>query len=257
MQESAFQQPLDAVRTRVRAIEEAGRRGAADSLPFGIEAIDGRLSSGGLAGAALHELTGASPSLNDDAAATLFAAGIAARLSVATRTVLWALARRDLFAPALAQAGLIPDRLICAECGRDEEVLAVVEEALRDGGLAAVVGEVGRVSMTATRRLQLAAEEGQTLALMLKRWRGRGQDPLAVPSTAMTRWRIGCVPSTPVFGSVARPRWKIELVRQRGGGPHHWIVEGSDAQGRLALAAEPANRPAAPDRGEGRQIAAA
>src|SRR3546814_2050625 len=77
-----------------------------------------------------------------------------------------------------------------------------MEEGLRHGGLAVVVGEVARVSMASTRRLQLAAEEGGTTALMLKRWRKNGEDPLAVPSAAMTRWRIACVPGAalPVEG---------------------------------------------------------
>src|SRR3546814_13374279 len=74
------------------------------------------------------------------------------------------------------QAGLPPDRVLYAEARSDEEVLAVMEEGLRHGGLAAVVGEVARVSMTSTRRLQLAAEEGGTTALMLKRWRKNGED---------------------------------------------------------------------------------
>ena len=37
-----------------------------------------------------------------------------------------------------------------------------MEEGLRHGGLAAMVGEAGRVAMASTRRLQLAAEEGGT-----------------------------------------------------------------------------------------------
>jgi protein ImuA len=246
---------LAALRAEVQAIESAGAKGARACLPFGIEAIDKKLAGGGLPVASLHEIAGASPKMTDDAAATLFIAGIAARLA---GPVLWALSRRDLFAPGLASAGLQPGRVIYAECGNDEDVLAVMEEGLRHGGLAAVVGEIGRaVAMAPTRRLQLAAEEGGTVALMLKRWRRSGGDPLGQPSAAMTRWRIGCVPSAelPVEG-VARPRWRIELARQRGGEPFDLIMEGNDAEGRLALPAGPRHRPAAPDRaGEGRQAA--
>jgi protein ImuA len=245
---------LAALRAQVRAIESTGAGAARECLPFGLDAIDLRLEGGGLATAALHEMTGARPGLGDDAAATLFAAGIAARR---TGTVLWALSRPDLFAPGLAQAGLPPDRIIYAECGRDEEVLAVMEEGLRHGGLAAVVGEVGRVSMASTRRLQLAAEEGGTTALMLKRWRRSAEDPLAAPSAAVTRWRIACVPSgqLPSEG-VGRPRWRIELARQRGGSPFHLIMEGNDAEGRLALPAEPRHRSPSADRGQGGRKAA-
>jgi protein ImuA len=242
---------LEDLRAEVRAIEASGRSRTAESLPFGIDEIDAKLPGGGLEIAALHELTGSSSSLNDDAAATLFAAGIVARTLTKEGQLLWVMRQRDLFAPALAQAGLPPGRIIYAECGRDEEALAVVEEGLRHGGLCAVVGEIGRASMTATRRLQLAAEDNATMALMLRRWRRGGEDPLAVPSAAASRWRIGCVPSfdLPTQG-IARPRWQIELVRQRGGQPHSWIMEGTDEAGRLALPAGPSHRPAAADRRE-------
>jgi protein ImuA len=254
---SALPPRLDALRAQVWAIESAGQAKRREFLPFGVGSIDRRLAGGaGLAVAALHEVTGARPGLSDDGAATLFVAGIAARRAGDSGTVLWALGRRDLFAPALAQVGLGPRRLIQAECGRDEDVLAVMEEGLRHGGIAAVVGEIGRVTMASTRRLQLAAEEGGTTALMLKRWRRNGEDPLALPSAAVTRWRIACAPSQslPAAG-VGRPRWRIELARQRGGEPCQWIMEGSDAEGRLALPAGPSHRSPAADRGDVRRAA--
>ena len=245
---------LAALRAEVRAIESSATAGPRECLPFGIEAIDSRLAGGGVATGALHEISGGRPGMNDEAAATLFIAGIAARLE---GMVLWALSRRDLFAPGLAMAGLGPDRIIYAECGNDEDVLAVMEEGLRHGGLAAVVGEIGRVMMASTRRLQLAAEEGGTTALMLKRWRRNGEDPLAFPSAAMTRWRILSVPSGPLdVSGVGRPRWRLDLVRQRGGEAFELIVEGSDAEGRLALPAAPAHRPVETDREQGRRQAA-
>lgn len=238
-----------AARAQVKAIEAALCLGKMESLPFGIPEVDEKVEGYGLAVSALHEAAGATHGINDDAAATLFAAGIAARRTGDCGTVLWVLTRRDLFAPALAQGGLPPDHMIYAECARDEEVLAVMEEGLKHGGFAAVVGEVGGAAMTATRRLQLAAEDRGTIALMLRRWQRSGRDPLATPSAAVTRWRIGCTPSEPLPASgIGRPRWKVELVRQRGGPPHEWILEGTDEAGCLALPAEPPHRSAAADR---------
>lgn len=237
---------LDALRAAVRAIAPETRVGA-ERIPFGLDAIDGRLAGGGIVASALHEITGATQSVADDAAATLFVAGIAARAG--DGMVLWVMSTPDLFAPALAQAGISPSRLIQVDARQDEDALAVIEEGLRHGGLAAVVGEVARVGMTATRRLQLAAEEGGTTALLLRRWRKPRQDPVAEPSAAVTRWRIACAPSTPLpVAGVGRPRWDVSLVRQRGGDPFNWLLEGCDAQGRVALPAEPRHRPAAPAR---------
>ena len=240
---------IAALRAAIGAIGQKGRADARASLPLGIEPIDRRLAGGGLAVGALHEIAGAAPGLGDDAAATLFAAALAARRALEGEgTMLWALARRDLFAPGLAQAGLAPERVLYAECRRDEEVLAVMEEGLRHGGLAAVVGEVGRCPMAATRRLQLAAEEGGTMALMLKRWRRSGDDPLGLPSAAVTRWRVASAPSEPLpVAGIGRPRWRLELARQRGGEPFQLIMEGPDHEGRLALPAEPQHRSPAAD----------
>ncbi len=244
---------LAALRAEVKAIESAGAAEGRDCLPFGIDAIDRRLAGGGLAVPGLHEMAGTRPGLGDDAAATLFIAGIAARLAMerAGGTILWVLSRRDLFAPGLAQAGLGPSRILYAECRNDEEVLAVMEEGLRHGGLAGVVGEIRRVAMASTRRLQLASEEGNTAALMLKRWRKSGEDPLLVPSAAVTRWRIACVPSEPLpVQGVGRARWRVELARQRAGESFELIMEGTDAEGRLAVPAEPRHRSPAADRGQ-------
>lgn len=247
---------LDTLRDEIRVIKAFGKKTSRNVLPFGIAEMDRRVGKGGLQQGALHDFAGGSRELADDAAATLFMAGIAARASSKGGMVLWAFRWRDLFAPALAQVGLSPHRLIQAECGRDEDVLTVMEEGLRHGGLAAVIGETNQVAMPSTRRLQLAAEESGTMAMMLRKGRKAGMDPLHHPSVAVTRWKIGCVPAAPLpVQGVGRPRWSIELVRQRGGEPCQWIMEGCDAEGRLALPAGPANRSAAADRGTGRQAA--
>ena len=243
---------IAALKAEIDAIERTGRAGSGAPLRLGIDEVDGRLASGGLA-IGLHEAASASPAAPDEAAATLFLAALAAcfsRRDEGRSQVLWALTRRDLFAPALALAGLGPDRVLYAECGNDEEALAVMEEGIRHGSLAAVVGEVGRALMPATRRLQLAAEEGGTAALLGRRWKKKEVDPLAVPAAALTRWRIGCASSAGLpfaqigpFEGIGRARWKVELVRQRGGPPHSWYLEAPDAEARLALSARSGDRP--------------
>src|ERR1019366_9291428 len=82
--------------------------------------------------------------------------------------VLWCVTQQDLFAPALAQAGLVPDRVIYAEAGDEKSVLVCFEEDLRHGGLGAVVAEVARLSMAASRRLQLAAEGSGTVGIAIR-----------------------------------------------------------------------------------------
>ena len=233
----------------LRAEVLAGQASRGPILPFDIASIDDRLADQGLDGHGLHEVAPASPALSDDAAATLFIAGLAARFAGTAGNVLWALSRFDLYAPGLDQAGLTPDRLLYAEAREEVEVLALVEDGLRSGSLGAVVGEVSRVSMTATRRLQLAATEGRTPMLLFRRWRRRAASPLDEPSSATTRWRIGSTASGAVgHPGVGRARWEMALVRQRNGNPFSLIVEACDDTGCLALPARARHRAAGADR---------
>ena len=233
------------LRDRIRQFDGRAARDRA-VLPFGISEIDDRLPGGGLALASLHEVCGGGNDAVEGAAAMLFAAGIAAR----TRgQVLWCLTRPDLFAPALAQAGLAPGRVIYVEAGDEKSLLLCFEEGLRHGGLGAVVAEVARLSMTASRRLQLAAEAGGTLGIALRRLpRGRSADVFALPSAAVTRWRVSLRPSVPLpVPGIGRARWLLQLVRCRAGEAADFDVEASDAEGRIALSSGLADRSPAAD----------
>lgn len=237
---------LEDLRARIARIEGTGARHGV--VPFGVGSLDSRLPGGGIAAGALHEVAGG-PELADDASATIFLAGILARIE---GPVLWCLRWRDLFAPALHLAGLHPDRVIHVEAGSDANVLLAMEECLRHPGIAGVVGEIGKYSTTASKRLQLAAEGSGVAAFVFRR---SSRTEQAVEGTAaVTRWRITAAPSEDLgVPSLGRPRWRVELERVRGGNPHAWIVEGCDAQGRIALPAALVDRPAAQ---EDRQVAA-
>ena len=226
-------------------------------LPFGVSDLDNRLNGGGLRAGALHEVAARTCSLVDDAAATLFLAGVAAREAQNMRApVLWASCRNDLYAPGLAQAGLCSANVIYAQPRDDAALLAVVEDAIRDGTPAAVVAEAAKVSMVATRRLQLVAAEADIPVLLLRRWRGRSQDPLGEPSAAWTRWRIASAPSQRLtVAGVGRARWSVELARQRTGESFSLIVEGCDETGCLAVPAALGHR-AAETAGPARHAAA-
>ncbi len=239
---------LQPLRDAIARLEVRDPARALAVLPFGVGEIDARLPGGGLARAALHEVAGGGADVVHGTAAALFAAGLLARVG---GPVLWCLTRPDLFAPALQQAGLHPDRVIYVEAGDDTAVLACAEEGLRHGALGGVVAEVARLPMTASRRLQLAAEEGGTLGLALRRWRRPAEaSDFGQPTAARTRWRVSALPSAPLpVPGVGRARWLVELVRARAGGSADFVLEACDEQGRLALPAELAHRPAAAQAG--------
>lgn len=241
MSSSRTSSALDALRAEVAQIE-AGERISYPALPFGMPAMDNALPGGGLALGALHEVAGGGVGVVDAAAAALFSAGIVARLD---GWVLWCLTTPDLFAPALAQAGLDPDRVIYVEAGSNDAVLACFEEGLRHGGLVAVVAEVARLPMTASRRLQLAAESTGTVGIAVRRWRRPAEAAdFGSPTAAVTRWRITAVPSGPLpVPGISRARWLVELMRVRAGESSEWIVEGCDEEGYLGVPADLGDRP--------------
>ncbi|WP_246702491.1 damage-inducible mutagenesis protein [Starkeya sp. ORNL1] len=224
---------LAELRERIAHLDGSGVR-VRPGLPFGVEAIDRHLPGGGLLRGALHEVSGAGEDFTYGAAAALFIAGVLARLD---GPVLWCLRRRDLFAPGLANAGLDPDRVIYAEAGDAKNVLLAMEEGLRHAPLAGVVGEIDRIGLTASRRLNLAAEESGVLAFALKRGWRHGDVEREEPSAAHTRWRVGAMPSRALeVPGLGRALWRLELTRCRNGEAAQWLVEACDEQGRIALA---------------------
>ncbi len=230
---AARDQVLADLRERITSIEGDCVK-KAGCLPFGVPDIDAVLPGGGLAHGALHEFAGGGSGTVDGAAAALFAAGIAARTK---GRIVWCLTRPDLFFPALAQAGLHPHRVIFVESDKEEDVAANMEEALSYGGLGAVVGEMVRLPMVVSRRLQLVAERSGTIALAVRRWRRQTEaNDFGQPTASTTRWRVSVLPSEelPVPG-IGRPRWFLELIRSRAGECAEFYVGACDDKGRIHI----------------------
>jgi protein ImuA len=253
---------LERLRARLARLDAVGRSGGA-VLALGLPGIDRALPGGGLARGCLHELCGAL----DRGAALGFAAALLGRLMAAGDHVVWIGPRDELFAPGLAELGLAPERLIMVRARAQGARLWALEEALRSPGLAAALAEVDRLSLTESRRLQLAAEAKGVSALLL-RPPGAG----GAPSAAATRWLIEAAPSTAMSntaisstatsgaatlgaGGAGRafgpPHWRVSLLRCRGGRTGSWRVawrpEGwHEIADPLPVAAEPGDRSAAP-----------
>jgi protein ImuA len=231
---------LERLRARLAQLEAVGWSGDS-ALPLGLPGVDRALPGGGLARGCLHELCGAP----DHGAALGFAAVLLARLMAAGGHVVWIGPRNELFGPGLAELGLAPARLIVVHVRPAAARLWALEQALRSPGLAAALAEVDRLSLTQSRRLQLAAEAKGVTALLL-RPAGAG----AAPSAAATRWQIEAVPSEAAGGRRAsgRPHWRIGLCRGGRTGSWHvaWHEDGwHEVPDSLALAAGPGDRPAA------------
>lgn len=221
-----------------------------DVVSLGLSEIDQILPEGGLSVRGLHEVEGVSPyETTPTATATSFAAWLLHRCGQErrqSRPVLWIRRRGGrfdsrLYAPGLAPF-LDPTRLLLIEPDSEEQVLWSLEEGLRSGALAGVLGEVKNADLTATRRLQLAAEASATPALLLRL-------PGALrTSAALTRWQVSAAParSTPGLKDIAGPRLRLSLRRARGRIEDHersWMMEWRHEKGDFAVVSQAVERP--------------
>jgi protein ImuA len=221
---------LAAVRAKIAALEAGGRVDSA-SLPFGAPAVDACLPGGGLPLGRWHEIGAEGMEAETAAAPAAFTALMAAPLACRGWAV-WVLRRDDLWAPGLQGLGFPPERLIQV-CARDEaEALGVMEDALATEGVAAVVGEVEAVDLTAGRRLQLACERRAATGFVIRRRPFGGEAGREAPgSAAATRWRVASAPSEPEPGAfgLGAPRFRAVLERCRGGRAGGWLFEAANA----------------------------
>lgn len=214
---------LEGLRATLARLERPAQAAGAGVIPLcpGIS-----LPDGGLVRAALHEVVAADPGVGAGFAATL--------LGRAGGTVIWITLAKDELLPwpaGLARQGLDPGHLVVARADRWADALWAMEESLRCPGLAGALLVTGwekenRLDLTATRRLQLAAEAGGGLGLLLRPDRTEGG-----ATATVSRWRVSALPS-----GLTAPRWQLELLRIRGGAPAGpWPVTWQEATGELVL----------------------
>jgi protein ImuA len=213
---------LAALRARIARMDRSGARPEGDSLPL-CDAIDQRLPGGGLARAAVHEVLAADPGA---------AAGFCGLLLARARgTVLWIAAEQDAWPPGLARFGLSPADLVLVQAPRRQDALWAMEESLRCPGVAGALLAVNGLDLTAARRLQLAAEAGGAIGLLLC----PDAEEAGGATAALTRWRVGALAGTGGAHDLGDPRWSLELLRGRGARPQRWEVVWRPALERLDL----------------------
>lgn len=169
--------------------------------------------------------------------ATAFAAVVAAG---GTGSLLWLPAPRGQ--GALNPLGLAPffdpARLLVGRARTQPEALGAAEEALRDGVLPLVVIEtLEPLSLTAGRRLQLAAGAGGATGLCLIPEReGMGSN------AAETRWHAAPLPAGAAADSTPM-RWR--LIKNKQGTIGAWDVRWDHAARRLDVVSPVGERPGA------------
>lgn len=193
--------------------DQLGRRSAVFSS--GCSMIDGCLPCGGYeSGTIIEHLQNSAGS----GATTL--ALCAAREALATTdrfcvVVDW---RQQFYPPAAAALGLDLKRIVIVRPTTLADRLWAIDQALRSPSIVAVIAEVEQLDDRAARRLQLAAESGGSLGLLVRNIHQRHQ-----PSWAEVQWLVRPMPRPTNPNSLAaitptphRPI-QLELLRVRGG----------------------------------------
>ena len=210
--------------TNLQRLVEGPRRQDVLRVPLGVPEIDSCLQ-GGLLPGALHEVFATS---GNETAATGFVFGLAS-LVMQGKTLLWIY--RDflgaefghLSPTGLVELGLQPDRVLLFSAASLEDELRAANDALSCVGLGAVVIEISgnpaKLDLVASRRLTLAASRHAVTVFLLRLRAG----PEA--SAAETRWQIETAPSPLVTEQWGRPRFCVDLIRNRQGQTGSWVVE--------------------------------
>ncbi len=213
---------MAALRARIGRLERGGAaaslaRAAAGTVALA-DSIDAALPDGGLARAGLHEILAAEPG-----AATGFASLILGRASAmpgGNAPILWIGPDPDAWPSGLTRYGLSPADLVMVRAPRPSDALWAMEEALRCPAIAGALLTLSDIDLTAARRLQLAAEAGGALGLLL---RPDTEEP--GPSAALTRWRVNALPGLGgTQHNLGDPSWSLDLLRCRGGQPRTWTA---------------------------------
>ena len=88
------------------------------------------------------------------------------------------------------------------------------------GAVKVVVGEIKNLAFITSRKLQLAVEESQCTAFIIRK-----SDKQNV-TACISRWRVSTLPGESMedLPGLGYPTWKIELLKIRNGKPGVWHV---------------------------------
>jgi protein ImuA len=169
---------------------------------------------------AIHEFV--EDGAESSAASNGFIAGMLGQLMQRGGPCVWISTGRTIFPPALKSFGVLPEQIIFIDVRKEKEVLWVMEEVLKCEGIASVVGEIQNIDFTASRRLQLAAEQSRVTGFIVRR------QTLKLNTIAcVARWKVFPLSSAlpGVMPGVGFPRWKVVLEKIRNGVPGEWDIE--------------------------------
>ena len=144
---------------------------ATPGVPTGFPALDAELPGGGWPAAALTEILPQHEGIGELRILGPALASLAAR----GRWLTWIAPPYLPYAPALQAAGIDLARLLVVKTRSPRETLWAVEQALRSNACGAVLAWPERIAWPELRRLQLATEGSQALAVLFRPPRAAGE----------------------------------------------------------------------------------
>lgn len=217
-------QIVETLRQQVRRVEgERRRQDDPTVLSSGAPPLDRLLPEGGFLRGQLIEWLG---SCEASGAGTL--ALLAAREAALEGGAVVVLDRgRWFYPPAAAALGIDLESVIVIRAAAEKDQLWALDQALRCGGVAAVWAPLERLDWRSFRRMQLAAESGGSLGLLLRPARLRGQ-----PSWSHVQLQVEPRPSP------GGRRLRVEITRGRPQGPAAVELEIDEVTSRVREASK-------------------
>ena len=220
---------------RIRAIERTGQGSAprtdgAENVPkIGVSALERLLSEAGWPRGCLVEWLSEGRGTGSTGLALW-----ASRAAWRDNLLVMIDSRRELYAPAAIPFDVDLNRTVFVRPESSPDALWSLEQALRTRGIGAVVCDVEKLSSQACRRLQLAAETGGGLGILMRPAQARGQ-----PSFAEFRFLVQSLPPPNKSDAAVSRRWRVELLRaRRQFAQGSVVVELSNGSDGLCVAAE-------------------
>lgn len=208
---------LQKLAREVRHLETAGRatEGVESAISTGCAALDASLPAGGYLPGSMIEYLRTTPACG---ASYLAFAAAASTLRTRGGFLVVVDMHRTIYPPALHCHGIDLSQVIFVRPESQADALWAADQALRTPAVAAVVAELEVIDDRSARRLQLAAERGQGLGILLRSLAARRS-----PSWAEVQWIVKSLPlrtaSTAAGSGQAQGsrRLQVQLARLRGG----------------------------------------
>lgn len=216
---------LSTLRTQLRRVESA-RRPKSQAISSGVQPLDDLLPQAGYPPGSLVEWI--------DCGRAAGAHWLALRGAVAAHRhsggkVVIVDTEQTFYPPAAIAAGLPAAAIVLLRPQSREDLIWALDQSLRCSAVAAVWGQLANLPDNDARRLQLAAEAGGTLGMLL-----RPPSAIRQPSWAEVRWQVrGVAPRATASATNSDRLLAVRLLRIRGAQAGQQLMLQIDQQARI------------------------